>query len=151
MIASVYLKGNNIHFYNEERSLTNVGGVAYELGRPLLDFVWYEQERFEEAFSMMAEAYDNEYAHIGAKKPDFISETKRMMSELQQREVYICFYHKIFMDFIYAFIDSPRQAVEKLSEKLPNDSKYSYQLRSYLSKEETLKIAGSIELQDTEK
>jgi len=119
MIASVYLKGNNIHFYNEERSLTNVGGLAYELGRPLLDFVWYEPERFEEAFSMIAEAYDNEYAHIGAIEPTFINGVKEMMSELQQQEIYVYFYHKIFMDFIYAFIDSPRQAIQKLSENLP--------------------------------
>lgn len=40
MIASVYIKGGNIHIYNEN-SYSNLGGLVYELGRPLLDFVCY--------------------------------------------------------------------------------------------------------------
>jgi hypothetical protein len=51
MIASVYIKDGSIHIYNEKSSLSGIGGIAYELGRPLLDVVCYEPERFEEAFS----------------------------------------------------------------------------------------------------
>ncbi len=39
MLASVYIKDGNIHFYNENNAFSNIGGIAYELGRPLLDFV----------------------------------------------------------------------------------------------------------------
>ena len=48
MIASVYIKDGNIHLYNEyseNRNLSNIGGLAYELGRPLLDFVCYESDK----------------------------------------------------------------------------------------------------------
>ena len=76
MIASVYIKGDNIHLYNESDSFSQIGGIAYELGRPLLDFVCYEPDRFDEAFGMIAEAYDNEYAHMGVRESAFISEDK---------------------------------------------------------------------------
>ena len=39
MIASVYMKGENIHFYNEKDSFSNIGGLVYELGKPLLNFI----------------------------------------------------------------------------------------------------------------
>ena len=115
MIASVYIKDSNIHFYNEKNDLTGIGGIAYELGRPLLDFICYEPERFEEGFSTIASTFDNEYAHIGAKEPEFIAGLKELMSEMQQSDVYVCLYNQILMDFIYTFIESPGLAVEQLS------------------------------------
>jgi len=119
MIASVYIKGGNIRFYNEKGSISNIGGMAYELGRPLLDFVCYEPERFDEGFAMIAEAFDNEYAHIVAKDADFIAELRQMMSDLQKEEIYVFFYSQMLMRFINAFIDSPREAVMQLAEKIP--------------------------------
>jgi len=120
MIASVYIKDGNIHFYNEDTSLSDIGGLAYELGRPLLDFVCYEPERFIDGFSMIAEAFNSEYAHIGAKDEAFISALKEIMSESQQKEIYLFFYQQMLMDFIYKFIDSPREAVEQLAETIPD-------------------------------
>ena len=119
MVASVYIKGGNIHLYNEGAGLYGIGGLAYELGRPLLDFVCYEPERFDDAFNIFASAFDNEYAHEGAKDPAFISQLKQQMVEAQQKEIYVFFYYRMFMDFIYDFIDSPREAVMRLAEKLP--------------------------------
>ena len=123
MITSVYIKDNNIHFYNEDCSFINIGGVAYELGKPLLDFVWYDPEQFKEGFSMIAEAFDDEYAHIGVKQPEFIVEITEMMRELQKREIYVYFYYQMFIDFIFTFIESPQEAIEKLSKKLPTAGK----------------------------
>ena len=77
MIASVYIKDGNIHFYNEKSGLSGIGGIAYEMGRPLLDFVCYEPERFGESFSVIASAFDNEFAHVGAREPEFIAELNR--------------------------------------------------------------------------
>lgn len=119
MIASVYIKDGNIHLYNEKSSFSNIGGIAYELGKPLLDFICYEPERFDESFSLIVESFDNEYAHIGAKEPEFVSGLRQMMSELQKGEIYVFLYGQIFMDFIYAFIDSPQMAVKQLDEKIP--------------------------------
>jgi hypothetical protein len=119
MIASVYIKDGNICFYNENKEFTDLGGIAYELGRPLLDFVCYKPERFDDGFNSIAAAFDNEYAHVGAKEPEFISEIKQMMNEAQQKEIYLFFYYQMLLKFIYAFIDSPREAVTRLAEKIP--------------------------------
>ena len=119
MIASVYIKNGNIHLYSEGSSMSPGVGVAYELGKPLLDFVCYEPQRFIEAFTLFAEAFENEYAHMGAREPEFRSALKGSMAEAQEREIYVSFYYRVFYDFIYAFIDSPRTAVELLTEKFP--------------------------------
>lgn len=119
MIASVYVKDGNIHFYTEESSLSGIGGIAYELGRPLLDFVCYEPELFDEGFSIIASAFDDEFAYVGAREPEFIATLKESMGALQQKEVYLFFYQQMLMDFIYTFIDTPQRAVERLAEKIP--------------------------------
>jgi len=119
MIASVYIKNGNIHLYNEYGSFSNIGGLAYELGKPLLDFVCYEPERFDDGFNMIAEFFDDEYAHVRVREPDFISDLKQQMGNLQQKEIYLFFYNQMLMDFIYTFIDSPRKAIEELDEKIP--------------------------------
>ena len=122
MIASVYIKDGNIHLYNEGDSLASTGGLAYELGKPLLNFLCYEQERFDEGFGLIAETFNNEYAHMGAREPEFRVELAQMMGELQQQEQYLFFYSQMLMDFIYAFLDSPQKAVVRLSEIIPNAS-----------------------------
>jgi hypothetical protein len=119
MLASVYIKDGNIHFYNEKDSFSDLGGLAYELGRPLLDFVCYEPERFEDSFSMVVEAYDDDYAYMVAREPDFISELRQMMSEVQKHEVYIFFYAQTLAKFVLAFADSPRTAIERLEKQIP--------------------------------
>lgn len=119
MIASVYIRDGNIHFYNENGSFSNLGGIEYALGRPLLDFICYEPEQFIGSFSMIASAFDNDYAHIGAKSPDFIAGIREVMCETQQREIYVYFYSQILMDFIYTFIESPQHAIMQIAEKIP--------------------------------
>ena len=119
MVASVYIKGGNICFYNEKGSFSNLGGLEYELGKPLLNFVCYEPERFIDAYSAIAETYDNDFAHIGAKAPEFIATLKESMSEVQKHEPYIYFYSQMLTEFIYAFIESPQQAILALEDKMP--------------------------------
>ena len=123
MIASVYIKGGNIHFYNENRQFTDFGGFAYELGRPLLDFICYEHDRFEDSFSIYASMVDNPFARYAITEAPFFDEVKRSMGELQTREIYVYFYMQMFMEFIYTFAESPRKAVGQLSEKLPGAEK----------------------------
>ena len=119
MLASAYIKDGNIHLYNEGDGMFGIGGLAYELGRPLLDFVCYEPERFDDSFEMTASAFDNDLAHEGALAPEFIAEVKQQMSEIQQREIYVFFYHQMLINFIYAFIESPRDAIARLVITLP--------------------------------
>ena len=119
MIANVYIKDGNIFFCNEIASLSNIGGIAYELGKPLLDFVCYEPERFDEGFAIIAESFDNEYAHMGVKEPEFVAALKQLMGELQQKEIYLFFYNQMMMEFIFTFVDSPQEAIRRLAEKIP--------------------------------
>ena len=119
MIASVYIKDGNIHLYNEKNSFSNIGGIAYELGRPLLDFVCYEPERFIDGFNMITEAFNDEYAYQGARDTEYQSGLKQLMGDMQQKEIYLFFYSQMFMDFIFTFIDSPKKAIEQLTEKIP--------------------------------
>jgi len=118
MIASVYIKDNHIHIYNKQDSFSDIGGLVYELGRPLLNFVCYEQNHFDDDFSIMTEAFDNELAHWAAKAPNFIAGIKQLMSEFQQEEVYLYFYRQMLMEFIFVFIESPKQAIMQLEEKI---------------------------------
>ena len=118
MISSVYIKDGNIHLCNEGGSYSKVGGLSYELGKPLLNFVCYEPERFDEAFAAIASAFDNEYAHISATDPLFIASMEESMIDLQQSEIYVYFYYQMFFKFIYTFIESPRKAILTLDDKL---------------------------------
>ena len=153
MIASVYIKGGNIHLYNEGGSLSKIGGLAYELGKPLLNFICYEQERFYEAFTAIASAFDNEYAHIGATEPLFIASMEESMIDLQKSEIYVYFYYQLFMEFVYTFIESPRKAILSLDDKLsgakdklnwaidfelPNSSSPTVKVTPFLDKEKRL-------------
>jgi len=119
LIASVYIKNGNIHFYNEKDGLSNLGGIAYELGRPLLNFVCYEPERFDEGYALVAEAFDHEFAYLSVRKTEFIAGLKERANEFQQQETYLSFYDQTFMQFICAFTQSPREAVQQLAELFP--------------------------------
>jgi len=119
MIASVYIKDGNIHFYNEDRKFTDLGGLAYELGRPFLDFICYDPKKFDEVFKEIAEWFDFDYAHIGALEPEYINEIKLYMVEIQKKEIYIYFYLQLLIEFVYAFIESPKEAVMMLDRKIP--------------------------------
>jgi len=119
MIASVYIKGDNIHFYNEKNNFSNIGGFIYELGKPLLNFICYEPKMFLDAYSAIAETYDNDYAYIGAVEPEFIAALNESMREVQINEPYVYFYNQVLMEFIYSFIESPRQAILALEHKIP--------------------------------
>jgi hypothetical protein len=44
---------------------------------------------------------------------------KELMNDAQQKEVYIFFYYQTLIEFVYDFIDSPREAVTRLAEKFP--------------------------------
>ncbi len=119
MIASVYIKDGNIHIYNENRRFTSIGGLAYELGRPLLNFVCYEPERFDDAFSMIASALDYPFAYLGINELVFLNVVKQSMAETQKQEIYVYFYNLMLIEFIYAFVESPRQAIIELDSKIP--------------------------------
>ena len=60
---------------------------------------------------------------MGVKEPEYISELKQIMGELQSKEVYIFFYSQIFLDFIFSFVDSPQKAIKNLEGKIPGTSK----------------------------
>ena len=121
MIASVYIKDGNLHLYNENGSFSGIGGLVYELGKPLLNFICYEQEQFDDALAIIASAFDNDFAHLGAKSPEFKETLKEVTSDQQQRgDIYLYFYCQILMDFVFAFIDSPQTAIEQLGDKIPN-------------------------------
>ena len=115
MIASVYIKDGNIHFYNEADSLSGIGGIAYKLGYPLLNFVCYEPERFDDALSTIASAFEIPGAQYGAYAPEFLSGLKEVMSDLQKHELYVYFYTQQLIDAIYSG-EPPQETVRRLSE-----------------------------------
>ena len=121
MIASAYIKDKNIHLYNEGNRYSKHGGLAYELGRPFLDFICYEPERFDDAFSIMASAFEDEYAYMIARADDAIEklELQKMMTNTQEKEIYIFFYYQALYDFIFTFARSPKDAIKQISEKIP--------------------------------
>ena len=119
MIASVYIKNGNIHFYNEGETFSTIGGMEYTLGTPLLNFLCYEQDRFDDSFGIFASVFDGDYTYIGAREPEFLANLREDSGNMQQREVYVNFYHRMFFEFIYGFIEWPRMAIERLEEVLP--------------------------------
>ena len=119
MTASVYIRGDSIHFYNESGSFSSLGGFAYELGKPLLNFACYDPEAFIGAFSEIAEVFDGDYAHVGAAEPEFVAVLRESVGEIQRGEPYVWFYAQALVEFVYAFIESPRLAVAGLGDKMP--------------------------------
>jgi hypothetical protein len=62
---------------------------------------------------------DHEFAYKAINEPDFIAEIKESAKDFQWHEVYVYFYRQIYLEFIYAFVQTPRQAVMQLEEKIP--------------------------------
>lgn len=119
MIASAYIKDGKMCFYNEKRSFSDIGGIVFELGFSLLNFVCYEPEQFGDAFSMMAEAFDDDLAYSAVKDPEYMATLRELSTELQKSEVYINFYSQMLYEFVLAFVDSPRRAIGQLAQILP--------------------------------
>ncbi|GHU77244.1 hypothetical protein FACS1894188_11140 [Clostridia bacterium] len=115
MIGSVYIKDGNIHFYNEGKSFSGIGGLAYELAKPLLNFLCYEQERFDESFSAMIATFEIPGAEIGMHAPAFKSELKEQMTEMQIHEPYVFLYNQALINSIYNG-HKPRKVFEDLSK-----------------------------------
>jgi hypothetical protein len=115
MIASAYIKDGNMCLYSEDKSYTDLGGVAYVLGKPLLSFICYEPERFDDAFNSFAEAFEVPGAEIGRNSEAFKAELKTMMTETQIHEPYIFFYERAFMNAVYNG-QPPRKALTELTE-----------------------------------
>ena len=115
MIASVYIKDGNIYLYNEDDSFKNIGGIAYELGKPLLNFVCYEQERFDEGFDSIVSAFELPGADIGMHDPAFKTALNEMMTDMQTHEPYVFLYNRALTNSIYNG-HPPRKVVADLSE-----------------------------------
>jgi hypothetical protein len=116
MTASVYIKGDNIHLYNENRLFSDLGGLVYRLGLPLLHFLTYERERFDEAFSGIASAFEAPGSSRALDNPEFLGGVKRMMAETQQREIYVYFYNLALYEAIYNG-ESPQDTVTRLADE----------------------------------
>jgi hypothetical protein len=118
MIASVYIKDGNIHFYNEQRGFSQLGGIAYRLGMPLLKFACYEHDRFDEAFSQMAGAFEVPGAEFGKYEPEFLKAVEKSMTEFQQHEIYVYFYLLELHSIMYSddLQESPQEVVARLSD-----------------------------------
>lgn len=115
MIASVYIKDGNIHFYNEPGSLSGIGGIAYELGKPLLNFVCYEQERFDDSLGSITEAFEVPGAEFAMHMPEFKDELKAMLTNMQKHEQYVFLYCRALITAIYNG-HPPRTVLAELSE-----------------------------------
>jgi hypothetical protein len=116
MIAGVYIKGDNICLYNENRRFSDLGGLVYRLGLPLLNFLTYERERFDEAFSGIASAFEVPGSELALDMPEFLGEVKQMMAETQRREIYVYFYNLVLYEAIYSG-ESPQGTVKKPADE----------------------------------
>ena len=118
MIASVYIKDGIIHFFNEQKGFSQIEGIAYRLGIPLLNFLCYEQERFDEGFSSMAETFEIPGSQHGKIAPEYLVSMEENMTDLQKHEIYIYFYAQEFMKAMYSTDSplSPQEVVEQLSK-----------------------------------
>ena len=123
MIASVYIKDGNINFYNETDNLSGIGGLAYELGRPLLNFVCYEPERFDDGFATIASAFEIPGAEYGAYAPEFLDAMEEIMSDFQQREIYVYSYAQELIRNIYSG-EPPQETVRNLSKDFRQKQKF---------------------------
>jgi len=119
VIASVCVKDGYLYIYNEPGSISSLGGVVYELGKPLLDFVWYEHDRFIDSFSTIVSGLDHEFAHLAVMEPDFKAILKEEMSKMQQREIYVYFYYCILQTFIDKFVESANDAILYAAKLVP--------------------------------
>ncbi|MDR1321706.1 MAG: DUF6076 domain-containing protein [Gracilibacteraceae bacterium] len=114
MIASVCVKDGNIRFYNEQDDLSSIGGIVCELGKPLLNFLCYESERFDEAISDIVLAFETPGAETGMHSPEFKAATGEMLTNLQTSETYVYCFMREFLSAVYGG-QPPREAARRLS------------------------------------
>jgi hypothetical protein len=129
MIASAYIKDGNMCLYSEDRRYTDLGGadtaarpategcerVAYTLGKPLLSFICYEPERFDDAFNSFTEAFEIPGAVHSRHREALLAALKPMLTEMQIHEPYIFFYERALMNAVYNG-QPPRKALNELTE-----------------------------------
>lgn len=82
----------------------------------------YEHDRFDEGFAFFAETFDNELAYLSVEDPMFQDELQKTLTEMQKQELYVYFYSQMLMEFISTFIESPREAIDKLDKKYPGSA-----------------------------
>jgi hypothetical protein len=115
MIASVYIKDGNIVLYNDDKDFSALGGISCPLGKPLLAFLCYEKERFDEAFSGIASAFEVPGAEVGMHDAEFKAALRESLTEMQLHEPYVYFYNRALIKSVYAG-RPPREVFGALSD-----------------------------------
>ena len=127
---------------------SNIGGIAYELGKPLLNFICYEPERFDEGFSSITEAFEVPGANEGRYAPEFLTAITQNMTDFQKSEIYVYFYAQELMSAVYSDC-SPRQTFELLSADFKKLQKFIvHEIEVLLHYREKVEVSKSIDYID---
>ena len=121
MIDSAFIKGNEINLRFEWVSSGKIEKVEYELGTPLLDFVWMQEDMTDELFDYLEKVY----LMCRAGHEDFDSTLQTFMPYLKaalEKNLYLYLYVNAFVSSVLKGAVKPQKAIEDVRKYLLDDS-----------------------------
>ena len=121
MIGSAFVKNGQMNLRFELVAISGkLEKVEYELGTPLLDFIWMEDEMIDKAFQMILMAFLSVYK----SKMDFDSTLEYMNPLVEitlKKNMYLYFYQSAFVAAMITGVINQKKAVAILKEYLLDD------------------------------
>jgi hypothetical protein len=121
MIGSAFIKGNEINLRFEWVVSGKIEKVECELGTPLLDFVWMQEEITDKLFDHLEKVY----LMCRAGHEDFDSTLQTFMPYLKtalEKNLYLYLYVDAFVSSVLKSAVKPQEAFEDVREYLLDDS-----------------------------
>ena len=122
MIGSAFIKDGELNLRFEWLAISGkLEKVEYELGTPLLDFIWMDDGMIDGAFQMVLEAFLSSYKTF----PDLdglLEYMGRYVREALKRNIYFYLYQSAFVGTMGTGMFDQEKAMEILREYLLDDS-----------------------------
>lgn len=122
MIGSAFIKNCELNLRFEWLAISGkLAKVEYELGTPLLDFVWMEDEMIDKAFQMVLKAFLSSYKSF-PKFDDLLEYMDRYVRVTLEKNLYLYFYQSAFIGAMITGLFDQEKAMGLLEEYLLGDS-----------------------------
>lgn len=122
MVGNAFIKNSEVNLRFEWIAISGkLEKVTYELGTPLLDFIWMEEEMIDKAFQMILKAFLSSYKSF-PNFDDLLEYMDRYASITLEKNLYLYFYQSAFIAAMITGLFDQEKAMEILEEYLLSDS-----------------------------
>ena len=122
MIGSAFIKNGEVNLRFEWIAISGkFAKIEYELGTPLLGFIWMEEEMIDKTFQMVLKAFLSSYKSF-KKFDDLLEYMDRYIAVTLEKNLYLYFYQSAFIATMITGLFDQKKAIEILEEYLLDDS-----------------------------